>query len=223
MNKILCFDVSNNNCSVAISKGKHILAFEQEEARYMQAEKLLILIESCLKKAKLEYSDIKYLGVTIGPGSFTGIRIGLSAAEGILYASNMQAIGVTNFEIVFYKLKMQVKKFDSALVILNAYRNQLYIQEFSFSGESKKAEIIDIDNIENYFASKSGKVICGGNGISTIYDIIKNYKNIIILPRFARMRAIHLARYINDQIKLKRINDNLKPLYIRPPDASPPK
>jgi tRNA threonylcarbamoyl adenosine modification protein YeaZ len=222
MNKILCFDVSNNSCSVAIAAGQEILSFEQNLAPSVQAEKLLVIIESVLEKAQMQYEDLDYLAVTVGPGSFTGIRIGLAAAKGILYASGVKGVAITNFEASFYRLKMQVKEFDSAVIMLNAYRNQLYVQQFSADGAKSKPDLMDIVDVKDYLQKQSGKVICAGSGLKEIYEQVKDIENITCLPRFPSIRAIHLARYADDKINMGEINP-IEPLYIRPPDAIPPK
>ncbi len=222
MNKILCFDVSNNSASVAIARGQEILSFEQEFTPSVQAEKLLVMIELVLEKAQMQYSDLDYLAVTIGPGSFTGIRIGLAAAKGIVYASQVKGVGITNFEAAFYRLKMQVKEFDSAVILLNAYRNQLYVQQFFQNGKKSDPVLMDISDVKNYLASQSGKIICAGSGLKEIYEQIKYTDNVFCLPRFPMIRAIHIARYADDIINSGKW-DSIEPLYIRPPDAIPPK
>lgn len=222
MNKILCFDVSNNNCSVAIARGQEILSFKQELTPSIQAEKLMIMIESAFKEAAMDYSDIDYLAVTVGPGSFTGIRIGLAAAKGLLYASNIEGVAITNFEAAFYRLKMQVKEFDSAIIMLNAYRNQLYVQQFFQDGTMLDPMLIDSDSIKAYLENQSGKVVCTGSGLKEVYAQIKDMNRLVLLPRFPIVRAIHIARYADDKINAGRI-DSIEPLYIRPPDAVPPK
>ena len=222
MNKILCFDVSNNNCSVAIARGQEILSFKQELTPSIQAEKLMIMIESAFKEAAMDYSDIDYLAVTVGPGSFTGIRIGLAAAKGLLYASNIEGVAITNFEAAFYRLKMQVKEFDSAIIMLNAYRNQLYVQQFFQDGTMLDPMLIDSDSIKAYLENQSGRVVCTGSGLKEVYAPIKDMNRLVLLPRFPIVRAIHIARYADDKINAGRI-DSIEPLYIRPPDSIPPK
>ena len=222
MNKILCFDVSNNSCSIAISKGQEVLSFKQDLTPSIQAEKLMVMIESSFKETGMDYSDIDYLAVTVGPGSFTGIRIGLAAAKGILYASDIQGIAITNFEAAFYRLKMQVKKFDSAIIILNAYRNQLYVQHFYQDGAILDPMLMDYDSVKNYIANQSGKVVCTGSGLKEVYEKIKDIDRLVLLPRFPTVRAIHIARYADEKINAGKI-DTIEPLYIRPPDAVPPK
>jgi tRNA threonylcarbamoyl adenosine modification protein YeaZ len=222
MNKILCFDVSNNSCSVAIAAGQEILSFEQVLTPSVQAEKLLVLIESVLEKAQMQYSDLDYLAVTVGPGSFTGIRIGLAAAKGITYASGIKGVAITNFEAAFYRLKMQVKEFDSAIIMLNAYRNQLYVQQFFKDGTKLEPQLMDISSIKGFLLKQNGTVVCTGSGLKEIYDQIKDIENITCLPRFPTIRAIHIARYADDKIRAGKV-ETVEPLYIRPPDAIPPK
>lgn len=222
MNKILCFDVSNNNCSVAIALGQEILAFKQELTPSVQAEKLLVMIERALKETSMDYSDIDYLCVTVGPGSFTGIRIGLAAAKGIMYASNIKGIAITNFESAFYRLKMQVKSFDSAIIILNAYRNQLYVQQFFQDGRTLDPMLMDSNAIKSHLASQSGALVCTGSGLKEVYNQIKDMDKLILLPRFPTVRAIHIARCADEKINSGEFSA-IVPLYIRPPDAIPPK
>lgn len=222
MNKILCFDVSNNSCSVAISEGQNILSFEQELRPSMQAERLMVMIENVLKNAHMQYQDLDYLAVTVGSGSFTGIRIGLAAAKGILYASKIKGVAITNFEATYYRLTGQVQNYDTAIILLNAYRSQVYMQIFAKDGAQEDPKLIDNNSIRSMLESMNGKIVCAGSGLSTIYSDIRDLENIIMLPRFPTIKAIHIARYADDKIN-KGIINPIEPLYIRPPNAIIPK
>lgn len=222
MNKILCFDVSNNSCSVAISEGQNILFFEEEKRPSMQAERLMVMIERALKNTGKKYSDLDYLAVTTGPGSFTGIRIGLAAAKGILYASNLKDVAINNFESAYYRLQMQVKNYDSAFIILNAYRNQMYVQEFTQYGAGATPILIDNADIIELLSKKKGKVVCAGSGMAELYSELNGQNHLTILPRFSTIKAIHIARLADDKINKNEIFP-ISPLYIRPPDAVIPK
>lgn len=219
---ILAFDVANNITSVAIAQGQKVIAYQEELRPSMQAEKLISLIELTLQETKLEYDNIDYLAVTVGTGSFTGIRIGIAAAKAILYASSIKPLGVTNFELSFYRLKMQIEKFDRAFIILNAYRNQLYIQEFTSESQSLPPRLVDYAQLVTLLQVTKGRVACSGNGIEAIFPQIKQLENLAILPRFPVIKAMHLARYANEKIE-KKLFDPIEPLYIRPPDAIIPK
>lgn len=218
MNKILCFDTSSNSCSVAIAEGQNILSFEQELRPSMQAERLMVMIESVLKSARMQYQDIDYLAVTIGPGSFTGIRIGLAVAKGILHASSMLGVAIDNFEAANYRLAMQVREYDTAFIILNAYRRQVYVQELVQDGAKSQPGLVDNSDIADLLKERKGCIVCTGSGLPEIYTEIKNLDNLIILPRFPTIKAVHIARLADDKIN-KGIFDPIEPLYIRPPDA----
>jgi tRNA threonylcarbamoyl adenosine modification protein YeaZ len=222
MNKILCFDVSSNSCSVAIAEGQNILFFEQEMRPSMQAESLMVIIECALKSTGKLYKDLDYLAVTVGPGSFTGIRIGLAVAKGILYASNIQGIAINNFESAYYRMRMQIKEYDTAFVILNAYRNQVYVQQFMQNGTKTTPLLINNIDIIDLLKQTKGNTICTGSGVPIIYPELKNLDHLTILPRFPIIRAIHVARLADDKINKGDIA-SIEPLYIRPPDAVIPK
>jgi tRNA threonylcarbamoyladenosine biosynthesis protein TsaB len=121
----------------------------------MQAEILIALIEGALQSINYDYKDIDYLAFTNGPGSFTGIRIGL--AECILVSSNLQGVTISNFEMSYYRLQRQIKLFDKAVILLNPYRNQLYYQEFEPEGNKGQYGLIDINEVSNLLGKKRRK------------------------------------------------------------------
>lgn len=220
MNKILCFDVSNNSCSVAVSFGQEIISFEEELRPSMQAERLMVMIQSALINSRLKYQDLDYLAVTVGPGSFTGVRIGLAAAKGIIHATNIKAIGITNFEAAYYRLYQQVLDFENAIIILNAYRNQQYLQIFDRSRHVTNPILVDNKDIKELVQSYAGVNVCAGSGLASVYSEIKDIERLIILPRFYTIKALHIARLADDMIN-KGHSCPIEPLYIRPPDAIP--
>lgn len=222
MSKILAFDTSNNSCSVAISDGLEVLAFEQELRPSMQAEVLMVLIESTLQTAKLKYHDLNYLAVTTGPGSFTGIRIGLAAAKGIIHATKIKGIGINCFEYAHYRLRQQIVGFDAAIIVINAYRDQQYIQIFDSSGQSRLEPLL-LNNSEAYevianYAQQKETIACAGSGLAYLYTKLKHIKNLHILPRHSIIKANHLTRIANEKISQGKFGE-IAPLYIRPPDA----
>lgn len=222
MNRVLGFDVSNNTCSVAVSSGDDILSYEEELRPSMQAERIVVMIESALKTACLSYRDLDYLALTNGPGSFTGIRIGLAVAKGILMGcNNIKGIAITNFEMSFYRARQQVKSRNKVFIMLDAYRGQVYFQEFDKSGVADAPKLLDIDLVPKIISEAGENIICAGSGLLAVYDQIKDFENVTILPRFKTIKAIHICRYA--QIKIaKGLITPIEPLYIRPPDAKPP-
>lgn len=225
MHKTLSFNVSNNVCSVAINDSQNVLALEEELKPSMQAEMLLPLIERALGNAGLTYRDIDYLAVTTGPGSFTGIRIGLAVAEGILHAAeHIVAIGINNFEVAHYRLRQQIGDFDHALVLIDAYRGQQYVQEFAADGVALPPQLVNNTDIIAMIKALKGRVSCCGSGVIKLYESLKTVKNLQILPRFPVVKAHHIGRLADQMIQAQQKGQAfraIEPLYIRPPDATP--
>ncbi len=220
MSIILGFDVSNSTCSVAISKNQQILAYQEDNRPSMQAENLLLLIEKVLKSISYDYEDVDYLAFTNGPGSFTGIRIGLASAEGILMASKkINPVVISNFDMSYYRILKQIKSFDKALILLNAYRRQLYYQEFDYDGTKSEYGIVDVNKVNDLIRKhKTKQLAIAGSGLIEVYEQVSELPNTKVLPRFARVRAAYICRYADEKIKNNDFGE-VAPLYIRPPDA----
>lgn len=95
---ILGFDTSGRHCAAALLRGDIVLVQRNEEMARGQAERLMPLLEDVLADAGVEWADLDVLGVGVGPGNFTGIRISVSAARGLALALEIPAVGVSTFE-----------------------------------------------------------------------------------------------------------------------------
>ncbi len=95
---ILAFDTSAAHCAAALLSGEQILAARAEEMGRGQAERLMPLLEEILAGAGKKWSDLDAIGVGVGPGNFTGIRISVAAARGLALALNIPAVGVSGFD-----------------------------------------------------------------------------------------------------------------------------
>jgi tRNA threonylcarbamoyladenosine biosynthesis protein TsaB len=104
---ILNLETATKNCSVSISQdGKTILCKEMAEAGYSHAEKLHVFIEESLKESKLSFNDLSAIAVSQGPGSYTGLRIGVSAAKGLGFALNLPLISVDTLQVLASQLSI---------------------------------------------------------------------------------------------------------------------
>ena len=96
---ILCLETSTKSCSVALGQnGKLIALKESFDEKHSHAENLTLYIQEVIKKAGISLKDIDAVAVSKGPGSFTGLRIGVSTAKGLCYALNKPLIGVNSLE-----------------------------------------------------------------------------------------------------------------------------
>lgn len=97
---VLAFDTSGAHCAAAIWRNRDIVTAQAEDMARGQAERLVPLLQDVLSSAGLTWADLTRIGVGIGPGNFTGIRISVACARGLALALNIPAIGVSGFEAI---------------------------------------------------------------------------------------------------------------------------
>lgn len=137
----LAVDAAGMACSVAVAVGDLVAYAERAEGTYGQAEKLLPMVDRALDRAGLTPAALDLLAVTVGPGSFTGIRIGLAATKGIALATGARLIGVTSFDAV---AATRTAPGCFLLVALESRREDLFVQLFGPQGNpvGKPAAVI---------------------------------------------------------------------------------
>ena len=122
----LCLETATRNCSVALIKDNVLVdLFEREENEFVHAEALHQMMKDMLDRNNLKPSDIHGIGVGIGPGSYTGLRIGASAAKGLAYALNIGMIPITTGELLVNSVGNNSGLIPVALV--DARRNDAYV------------------------------------------------------------------------------------------------
>ena len=117
---VLGFDTSAAHCAAALLSGDRVLAEISEEMGRGQAERLMLLLEDVLEKGSVTWADLDRVGVGVGPGNFTGIRISVSAARGLALALDIPAVGVALFDTV--------ETDGPVLPAVKAPRDQVYIR-----------------------------------------------------------------------------------------------
>ena len=158
---ILHIESATKACSVAISRGEECIAFKEEvDINYSHAEKLNLFVEEVLAEAGLELKDLDAVAVSKGPGSFTGLRIGVAVAKGYAYALSIPMIATSTLKGLYYQLAANNELDAQELVIpmIDARRREVYTQTFSNSGEATNeihAEVIE----KNSFDSLEAKTI----------------------------------------------------------------
>ncbi|SHH31401.1 tRNA (adenosine(37)-N6)-threonylcarbamoyltransferase complex dimerization subunit type 1 TsaB [Cognatishimia maritima] len=120
---ILGFDTSAAHCAAALLKGEHVLGTATESMTRGQAEALMPMLEDLLADHGIKWSDLAAIGVGIGPGNFTGIRISVSAARGLALALGVPAVGISTFDASLYD------KAENSIAVVPAPRDQAYILE----------------------------------------------------------------------------------------------
>jgi tRNA threonylcarbamoyladenosine biosynthesis protein TsaB len=128
---VLALDTAGSACSVAVAAGDCLRSAERIEGLHGQAEALLPLVDRAVRNAGLTPAALNFVVATVGPGSFTGIRVGLAGARGIALATSARLIGVTSFDAVATAATWQGSDRDRCrLIALESRREDLYIQLF---------------------------------------------------------------------------------------------
>lgn len=179
MSYILQIETATTNCSVALSKDGITIAIKEISNGYSHAENLHVFIKELLDSNNLDYSDLAAIAVSKGPGSYTGLRIGVSAAKGLCFALGLPLIAIDTLEI----LARKVTESEGVIVpMLDARRMEAYTTVFSHNFDSLRkieAEILDENSFHTYL--KEGNVFFVGNAVQKLRDVVQ-HENAVFLP-----------------------------------------
>lgn len=220
---ILALDTTLGACSAAIARRENgeavvIGAYELREREH--AEVLMPMIGGVLDEAALAYEDIGAIAVTIGPGSFTGVRVGVAAARGLALSLKIPLIALTSLEVMARQALDQLDEIPATLAVsVDARRSEVYIALFDGSGNTlREPEALSPEKAVQSLPS-SGAIMSVGSGARLLAEAALNAARDIetALPDLqpdARMLA---------EIALERepAKGPVSPLYLRPPDAKP--
>jgi tRNA threonylcarbamoyladenosine biosynthesis protein TsaB len=199
---ILNIETSTKNCSVALAKnGEIIVCREIAEMGYSHAEKLHVFIEEILIEANLKFSDLKAVAVSQGPGSYTGLRIGVSAAKGLCYALEIPLIAVDTLEVLASQIAIE----EGVIVpMIDARRMEVYSAIFDKNHQKireTKAEIL----IEESFSDLNQTVYFVGDSSQKAKTILKKENFIflddVIYPSAKQMTKKSYTLFTNNRFE----------------------
>ena len=215
---ILNIETSSKNCSVSISEnGKIIGLKEQSFDEYSHSKSLHVFIDEIFKQTKLSPQKLSAVAISEGPGSYTGLRIGVSAAKGICVALNLPLIAIDTMQILARKIECAEGYIISAM---DARRDEIYYSVFKSNNckipikvGKTDCMIIKSNSFSNYF--KSSTVNFVGNCNEKIKGFL-DHKNIIfsdfILPSANEMGIISFSRFKKSEFE--DISD-FQPKYLK--------
>jgi len=169
---ILHIETATTNCSVGISEAGELLVLKEHNSPdYSHAEALHPYIKEALERASLSFSDLGAVAVSKGPGSYTGLRIGVSAAKGLCFSLDLPLISVPTLEALARQIEPQAG--ELIVPVLDARRMEVYSAVFDHRyGEVRetRAEVIGADSFEDYRAFP--KVHFLGSGAQKIQETV---------------------------------------------------
>ena len=200
MSIILGIETSTKICSVAISDGDKLLALKEEGGEYSHSEKLTVFIQEILKEAGLKLGDIDAVAVSKGPGSYTGLRIGVSVAKGFCYALNKPLIAIDTLQAMALGMS-KVEQSSLYCPMIDARRMEVYTALYDGNNnlvEPVSAKIIDSTSFAE--SLKKNKVIFFGDGSEKCKEALGENTNAIFSEK-----GLPSAQFIN-QIALEKFN-----------------
>lgn len=210
---ILNIETATKNCSVSLSKsGKTIFVKEHADQGYSHAEKLHVFIDEVIKECQINISEINAVAVSKGPGSYTGLRIGVSAAKGLCYALNIPLIAVDTLEI----LANQVQKKDGLIVpMLDARRMEVYSAIFNNDLEKiseTKAEILSTESYDEI----NEKIYFVGDCQEKCQTVLTK-NNFEFLPEIVYPSANEMSKISYQKFENKQFEDvaYFEPFYLK--------
>jgi tRNA threonylcarbamoyladenosine biosynthesis protein TsaB len=199
MTYILNIETATKNCSVSLAKnGKTIICKEIAEQGYSHAEKLHVFIAEIIKEAGVLMSDLKAIAVSQGPGSYTGLRIGVSAAKGLCYALEIPLIAIDTLT----SLANQVKQHDGLIVpMIDARRMEVYSAIFNSNKEMIREVQAEILTGES-FANQTETIYLIGDSNEKAKSVLTKTNFIfldeIVFPSANEMSAISYQKFQNN-------------------------
>ena len=219
MSILLHIDTSTKLCSVAIAKDGLLLSLKEEyDEQYSHAEKLNVFIEAAVAEAAISLADIIAIAVSKGPGSYTGLRIGVSTAKGLCFGLNIPLIAVDTLQALSYGAQSKHPELAADALLcpmLDARRMEVYSQIFNTQGQeirSIEAQIIDAQS----FTTLTQNLYLFGDGAQKCLETLSAQSNIHFLADI-QTSALWMIAIAQQKFKAKHFEDvaYFEPFYLK--------
>ena len=222
--KILGIDTSTMAANVAVLEDDKLICEYTINTKKTHSQKLMPMIENMLKLSDIEIKDIDAIGICVGPGSFTGLRIGMATAKAMAHVNNIPLIGVNSLEVLGANMDLCNKKICS---ILDAQRNQVYTCKYMIEENKSKAlediGIMPIDDLLEKLSATEEEWVIVGEAVYKYKEKIDAISNITIpSPSNNITKASSLCVVARDKFEQNREVHNcydINPMYIRKSQA----
>ncbi len=215
---ILHIETSGNNCSVAVSNKEQLIACVEKNEGMRHAENLHPFIKQTLDTCNLSAKELQAVSVSAGPGSYTGLRIGVSAAKGICFAANIPLIAIDTLKILAASISDNQKNEHTLLCpMLDARRMEVYMALYDYQLKEMipiQAKIFQ-ENSYSFFPTNK-KILFFGDGMPKCRNILENlpmaYFEENVYPSSRNMISLAYHKFIHSQFEN---TVNFEPLYLK--------
>ncbi|MBX7095095.1 MAG: tRNA (adenosine(37)-N6)-threonylcarbamoyltransferase complex dimerization subunit type 1 TsaB [Flavobacteriales bacterium] len=215
MSTILCIETSTKACSVALGEGSTFVAGKFiYTGEFTHAERLNPLIEDLLAENGKSFADLDAIAVSSGPGSYTGLRIGVSTAKGLCYALSIPLISIDSLSLIAKEAMRQHPGAEFYVAMMDARRMEVFSSVYSSDGtciQPAEAKILD----ENSFPSLSGNTVFAGDG-SDKFKPIQTHPQAVFLTGIHPM-AEHMIADAFKKLSSGQIENTayFEPFYLK--------
>ena len=221
---ILLIETSTKLCSVALAKGNEIVAMRESLEENSHSSLVTVFIEEIVKETGIALNLIDAVTVGMGPGSYTGLRIGVSVAKGLCYSLDKPLIAVNSLQTMAYqvlnnltlKLPIPLSKECLLMPMIDARRMEVYTACYDFNGheiEKTSAKIIDEQSFSHYH---SQSILYFGTGASKCVESFSTKSNMYFID------SVYPSTKFMIYLALKKINESLfeniayfEPFYLK--------
>ena len=212
---ILNIETSTKACSVALHKnGELIVSREDVTTNFSHSEKLLKFISKLFSDAKLSLSDLDAIAVSMGPGSYTGLRIGVSTAKGLCYGLDIPLISISTLKAMSFGMALEIKA-DLYCPMIDARRMEVYSAFFDINNTEVRKIQADIIDENSYKKELEKKVVFFGDGSEKIKEKIKHKNAMFISDIHPSAKNMGLLSYQKFTKSLFEDLAYFEPFYLK--------
>ena len=218
---IICIETATDLCSVALCSSAGVISLKESSEPRSHASVLTILIDGILKEKTIRPDELEAIAVSKGPGSYTGLRIGVSVAKGIAYGASIPLIGIETTLAMFHGISeyYNINETDENTMfcpMLDARRMEVYYALYDVKGTKVKdiaAEIITEESFPDI--PQSVKLVFFGEGAAKCKEMIR-HKNVQFVDDF-QMSASHMHKPAIEALKSNRFENiaYFEPFYLK--------
>ena len=179
---ILCIESATTVCSVALFRGSECLADKELDDGYTHAENLAIFVQDVMAEANIEPTQLDAVCVSRGPGSYTGLRIGVSTGKGLAYGLSKPLIAISTLEALAHR---EIGEAGIRIPMLDARRMEVFAAAFDNRGVElmeTKAVIVDEDSFSDF--DEGAQLLMYGDGADKLADVFANRSDVKILQGY---------------------------------------
>ncbi len=215
--KILAIDTSSKICSVALLENNNLIDKNELDNGRTHSENLMPLLDELLKRNSVDIKEIGLIACSVGPGSFTGIRIGVATIKPIAEVLNIKVASVTSLET----LAKITQGSDTIVSLIDARNNQVYCGIFDKNYNKKEDYIADDINEVIKHIKKYNDIICVGDGAELHKDLLKNEIENIKFSIDNEQSAVNVGKvgykkFLENDLYTA---DTVNPIYLRKSQA----